>query len=209
MLTRALSLVPISRFLVSFTSARDHSLFNVVLVADRVEEDDAYNGSYCTVPSLPSLPSLLTTLAIEDAVAVAVAIAFVLLWAQGKDTAPRSPQMLSPLSYRTVTSLLSLHSTLNIEDAVPAAAVIGFDLLGEDTAPPSPQPLLSYRTVPSLLSSLAIIDDAATAVSTTTTIVLLRGRGRGVAHMMHASPCSISFTMVQARHSHDVDIMLE
>jgi hypothetical protein len=115
--------------------------------------------------------------------------------------------MLSPLSYRTVTSLLSLHSTLNIEDAVPAAAVIGFDLLG-DTAPPSPQPLLSYLTVPLLLSALVIIDVAATAVSTTTTVVLLRGRGRGVAHMMHASPCSFSFTMVQALHSHDGAILL-
>jgi hypothetical protein len=94
-----------------------------------------------------------------------------------------------------------------IEDEVAVAAVIGFVLLGEDTSPPASP--LSYRTIPSLLSALAIIEDAATAVSTTTTVVLLRGRGRGVAHMMHASPCSFSFTMVQAQHSHDVDIMLE
>ena len=83
-------------------------------------------------------------------------------------------------------------------------------LLGEDTAPPAPRPSLplSYRTIPSLLSALAIIEDAATAVSTTTTVVLLRGHGRGVPHMMHASPCLLSFTMVQALHSHDGAILL-
>ena len=114
-------------------------------------------------------------------------------------------------SYRTVPSLPSLLSTLAIEDAVAVAAVIGFVLLGENTTPPAPwlSLPLSYHTIPSLLSALAIIDVAATAVSTTTTVVLLRGRGRGVAHMMHASPCSFSLTMVQARHSHDVNMMLD
>jgi hypothetical protein len=108
-------------------------------------------------------------------------------------------------------SLLSLLSTPAIEDAVVVAAVIGFVLLGVVTAPLAPQPFLplSYHTIPSLLFALAIIDVAATAVSTTTTVVQLRGRGRRVAHMMHASPRSFSFTMVQAWHSHDVDIMLE
>jgi len=114
---RAHSLVLISRFLVSFASARDHSLFNVVVVSDRAEEEEAYDDG-C-----------------------------------GEDTAPRAPRPSSPLS---------------------------------------------YRTVPSLLSALAIED-----------AVLLRGRGRRVAHMMHASPRSFSFTMVQASHSHDDDMMLE
>jgi hypothetical protein len=68
---------------------------------------------------------------------------------------------------------------------------------------------LSYRTIPSLLSALAIIEDAATAAAATTTVILLRGRGRGVAHMMHTSPLLLSFTMVQAPHSHDDDMMLE
>ncbi len=113
-------------------------------------------------------------------------------------------------SYRTVPSLPSLLSTLAIEDAVAVAAVIGFVLLGENTTPPAPRPSLplSYHTIPSLLSALAIIDVAATAVSTTTTVVLLRGHGRGVPHMMHASPCLLSFTMVQALHSHDGAILL-
>ncbi len=203
------SLVPISRFLVSFTSARDHSLFYVVVVADRVEEEEAYDGSYRAIPSLPSLPSLLSTLTIEDAVAAAVATAFVLLGARGEDTAPRAPRPSSPLSYRTVPSLPSLLSTLTIKDAVVAAAVTAFVLLGEDTAPraPRPPPPLSYRIVPSLLSALAIEDAAVAAAATT--VVLLQGRGRGVAHMMHASPRSFSFTMVQAPHSHDDDMMLE
>jgi hypothetical protein len=58
-----------------------------------------------------------------------------------------------------------------------------------------------------LLAALAIEDAAAAAAATA--IVLLWGRGRGVAHMMHASPRSFSFTMVQAPHSHDDDMMLE
>jgi hypothetical protein len=58
-----------------------------------------------------------------------------------------------------------------------------------------------------LLSALAIEDAAAAAAATA--VVLLRGRGRGVAHMMHASPRSFSFTMVQAPHSQDDDMMLE
>jgi hypothetical protein len=120
---RAHSLVPISRFLVSFMSARDHSLFNVVVIADRAEEEEAYDGSYRTVPSLPSL---LSTLAIEDAVAAAVATAFVLLGARGEDTAPRAPRPSSPLSYHTVPSLLS---ALAIEDAATAAAATTVVLL--------------------------------------------------------------------------------
>jgi hypothetical protein len=98
-----------------------------------------------------------------------------------------------------------LLSTLTIEDAVVAAAVTAFVLLGEDTAPRAP-PLL-YRIVPSLLSALAIEDVAVAAAATT--VVLLRGRGRGIAHMMHASPRWFSFTMVQAPHSHDDDMMFE
>ena len=161
---RAHSLVLISRFLVSFASARDHSLFNVVVVSDRAEEEEAYDDG-C-----------------------------------GEDTAPRAPRPSSPLSCRTVTSLPSLLSILAIKDVAAAAAATAFVLLGEDTAPRAPRPSspLSYRTVPSLLSALAIED-----------AVLLRGRGRRVAHMMHASPRSFSFTMVQASHSHDDDMMLE
>jgi len=177
MYDRAHSLDPISRFLVSFTSARDHSLFNVVVVADRAEEEEAYDDggcedatpwaprlslplSYCTIPSLPSL--LLSALAIKDAAPAAAATDVILLRARGEDTAPRAQRPSSPLSCRTVPSLLS---SLAIEDAVAAAAAI--------------------------------------------TVVLLRGRGRGVVHMMHASPRSFSFTMVQAPHSHDDDMMLE
>jgi len=58
-----------------------------------------------------------------------------------------------------------------------------------------------------LLSALAI-EDAVTAAAATA-FVLLRARGRGVVHMMHANPRSFSFTMVQAPHSHDDDMMLE
>ena len=78
---------------------------------------------------------------------------------------------------------------------------------GEDAAPRAPRPSSprSHRTVPSLLSALAIEDAAAAAAATA--VVLLRGRGRGVAHMMHASPRSFSFTMVQAPHSHDDDML--
>ena len=173
MYDRAHSLVLISRFLVSFASARDHSLFNVVVVSDRAEEEEAYDDG-C-----------------------------------GEDTAPRAPRPSSPLSCRTVTSLPSLLSILAIKDVAAAAAATAFVLLGEDTAPRAPRlsPPLSYRIVPSLLSALAIEDAAVAAAATT--VVLLQGRGRGVAHMMHASPRSFSFTMVQASHSHDDDMMLE
>jgi len=161
---------------VSFTSARDHSLFNVVVVADRVEEEEAYDDGGC------------------------------------EDAAPRAQRPSSPLSYRTVPSLPSLLSALGIEDAVAGAAAIAFILLGargEDAAPRAPWPSspLSYRTVLSLLSALTIKDAAAAAA--TAAVVLLRVRGCGVAHMMHANPRSFSFTMVQAPHSHDEDMMLE
>ena len=85
----------------------------------------------------------------------------------------------------------------------------GFFLLwarGKD-AVPQPSSPRSYHTVPSLLSAPAIEDAAVAAAATA--IVLLRGHGRGVPHMMHASPRLFSFTMVQAPHSHDDDMMLE
>ena len=121
--------------------------------------------------------------------------------------APRAQRPSSPRSYHTVPSLPSLLSALAIEEGTAAAAASAFVLLRAcDKVPRSSSPW-SYRTVPSLLSTLAI-EDAAVAAATTA-IVLLRGQGRGVSHMMHASPRSFSFTMVQAPHSHDDDMMLE
>ncbi len=87
------------------------------------EEELASPLSYRTVPSLPSF---LSALAIEDAVAAAAAIAFVLLRARGEDAAPRAPWPSSPLSYRTVLSLLY---ALAIEDAAAAAAMTAVVLL--------------------------------------------------------------------------------
>jgi len=105
-----------------------------------------------------------------------------------------------------------LLSALAIEEAVTAAAATAFILLrarGEDTAPRAQRPSspLSYRTILSLLFALAI--EEAVAAAATTAVVLLGGRGRGVTHMMLANPRSFSFTMVQAPHSHDDDMMLK
>ena len=96
---------------------------------------------------------------------------------------------------------LSLLTTLAIEDA----AMVLLWSCSEDTAPRAPR-LSSPRSVPSLLSTLPIEDAAVAAAATA--VVLLGGHGRGVLHMMHASPCLLSFTMVQALHSHDGAILL-
>ncbi len=121
---------------------------------------------------------------------------------------PQAPRPSLPMLCRSVPSLPSLLSILPIEDVAPATAV-AFVLLCKDTAPRAPwlSLPLSYHTVPSLLSALTIED--AEVAAAVTTVILLWGRGRGVVHMMHASPRSFSFTMVQAPHSHDDDMMLE